>query len=72
MASTPFSCQRHDSLDVKIGLDRPLAFADQVRLVRLESMQAKPIFVRIHGDRADSQFVGGAQDADRDFAAIQG
>ena len=39
--------ERHDPVDVEIGLDRPLALADQIGLVRLESMQAESIFVGI-------------------------
>ena len=63
--------QRHDPVDVEIGLDRPLALADQIGFVRLESMQAEAIFVGIDGGGADLQFVGGAENADRDFSAIQ-
>ena len=64
--------QRHDPLDVEIGLDRPLALADEIGFVRLESMQAEAIFVGIDGGGADLQFVGGAENADRNFPAIQG
>ena len=64
--------QRHDSIDVQIGLDRPFAFADQIGFVRLEPMQAEAVLVGIHGGGADFQFVGGAENANRDFPAIQG
>ena len=67
-----FRGQRDDALDIQIGLDRPFAFADQIGFVGLETMQAEPVFLGIDGDRAQPEFVGGAQDADRDFAAIQG
>ena len=62
----------HDALDVEVGLHRTLALADQVGFVRLEPVQAKAVFLRIDGDGAQPQFVGRAQDANGDFAAIQG
>ena len=64
--------QRHDPIDVEIGLDGSLALADEIGFVRLESMQAEAIFVGIDGGGADLQFVGGAENADGNFAAIQG
>ena len=64
--------ERHDPIDVEIGLDRSLALADEIGLVRLESMQAETIFVGIDAGGADLQFVGGAENADGDFPAIQG
>ena len=33
-------------------------------------MQGEAIFVRVDGDGADAQFVGGAEDADGDLAAV--
>ena len=64
--------ERHDPVDVEIGLDRSLALADEIGFVSLEAMQAEAIFVGIDGGGADLQFVGGAENADRNFAAIQG
>ena len=73
MASTPFSCgQRDDAFDVQVGFHRALALADQVGFVGLEAVQGEAVFLRIDGDGAQAQFVGRAQDADGDFAAIQG
>ena len=63
--------QRDDAVDVEIGLDRALALADQIGLVGLEAVQREAILLRIDGDGAHAQFVGGAEDADGDFAAIQ-
>ena len=67
-----FFRQRDDAIDVEIGLHRALAFADQVGFVRLEAMQAEPVFLRVDGDRAQPELIGGAQDTDGDFAAIEG
>ena len=66
----PLLRQRHDSIDVEIRLHGPLALADQISFVGLEPMQAEAVFVRKHGDRANLQFIGGAEDANGDFAAI--
>ncbi len=43
-----------------------------VCFVRLEPVQAEPIFLRINGYRAKAEFGCGAKDTDRDFTAIQG
>jgi hypothetical protein len=63
--------ERHDAIDVQIGLNRALALADQIGFVRLEAMQAEAVFVRIDGDGANLQLIGGAENADGNFAAIQ-
>ena len=72
MASTPFSLrQGDDALDIEIGLDRAFALADQVGFVGLEAVQGEAVFLGIDGDGAQAEFVGRAQNADGDFAAIQ-
>jgi hypothetical protein len=35
-------------------------------------MQGEAVFLRKNRDRAQSELIGGAKDADGDFAAIQG
>ena len=50
--------------------DRLARLADQVGLVRLEAVQGVAVFVRVDRDRANAQFVGRAEDANGDFAAI--
>ena len=67
-----FLRQRDDAVDIQIGLDRAFALADQVGFVGFEAVQAEAVFLRINGHGADAQFIGRAQDADRDFAAVQG
>src|SRR4029077_13744892 len=62
--------ERHDPVDVEIGLDRSLALANEIRFVSLEAMQAEAILVGIYGGSPDLQLVGGAKNTDRDFAAI--
>src|SRR4051794_7816244 len=66
-----FRGERDDALEIEVGFDRPFAFADKIRFVGLESMQREAIFLRINGYRAQPEFIGRAQDADSDFAAIQ-
>ena len=63
--------QRDDAFDVEVGFDRAFALADQVGLVGLEAVQGEAVFLRVDGDGAQAEFVGGAQDADGDFAAVQ-
>jgi hypothetical protein len=64
--------QRHDAIDIEIGLNRSLALADQIGFIRFKAMQAEAIFVGIDAGGADLQFVGGAENSDGDFSAIQG
>ena len=54
----------------EIRPDRLARLADQVGLVGLEAVQGVAVFVRVDRDRADAQFVGAAEDADGDFAAV--
>ena len=59
-----------DVLDVEVGVHRRLAATHQVGLVGLGPMQREAVLLRIDGDGADAEFVGGAHDADGDFSAI--
>ena len=59
-----------DVFDVEVGIHRRLAATHQVGLVGLGPMQRKAILLRIDRDGADTQFVGSAHDANRDFTAI--
>ncbi len=65
-----FLRQRDDAGNVQIRADRPFAFADHIRFIRLEAMNGKPVFLRVNGDRAQAQFRRRAKDADGDFAAV--
>lgn len=58
-------------IDFQVRLHRSFAFADQIRLIGLEAMQAQPVFLRKDSHRTQSQFVGRSEDADGDFPAIQ-
>ena len=60
-----------DALDVKISLHRAFAGADQVSFIGLETVQGETVLLRVDGYRAQVEFVGGAKDADGDFAAIE-
>ena len=63
--------QRHNPRDVEVRLDRPFACSNQIRFVRLETVQRQPILLRIHRHRAQAQFVRGTENSYRDFAAIR-
>ncbi len=60
-----------DAVHVEVGLHRPFAFADEVGFVGFETVQREAVFLRINGDRAQAKFVGGAKNADSDFATVQ-
>ena len=71
MASTPlFLGQRDDAGDVQVGADRAFALADEVGFVGLEAVDAEAVFLGVNGDGAQTQFGGGAKDADGDLAAV--
>ncbi len=56
--------------DREIGLDRPQAAADLIGLVGLKSMQGELIFLGEDRDRLQAEFVGGTEDANRDFGPV--
>ena len=49
-----------------------MPFADLVGFIGLKPMQAKAIFLRIDGDRAQSELGRGAHDTDGDLTAVEG
>ncbi len=61
-----------DSRDVQVGFHGALAGANLIGFVSLKAMERKPVFLRIDGHGSQPQFVGGAEDAYGDFAAIGG
>ncbi len=63
-------CQADDALEIQVGPDRLARLADPIGFVRLETVQGEPVFVGIDGDRAYTQLVCGAENADGNFAAI--
>ena len=64
--------QRDDALDVEVGLHGPFAFAHQIRFVGLEPVERQAVFLGVNGDRAQTQFIGRAQNTNGDFTAIEG
>ena len=65
-----FLRQRDDAVHVQVGFHRPFALADQVSFIGLETVQGQAVLLRIDGHGAQAQFIGGAQDADGNFAAV--
>ena len=61
---------RDDLVDRQVRPYRMALLADLIRLVGLEPVHGVAVLVRIHRDGRDAQFVGGAERADRDFAAV--
>ena len=56
--------------DVQIGLDRAEALADLIGLVGLEAVQRELVLLGEDRDRAQPQFIGGAEHADGDFRPV--
>ncbi len=67
-AMLPSQCD--DTIDVEISGNRPLARANEVRLVSLEPVDAQAVLLRIDGNRAKIQFGGGPEDADGNLASV--
>ena len=64
--------QRDNAIDVEIGLDGAEALTDQERLIGFEAVQTEAVLLRKNGHGAEAEFVGGAEDADGDLAAVEG
>ena len=67
-----FASEIHDAVEIEIRFDGPLACADQVRFIGFEAVQGEAVFLGVDSDSAKPQFIGGAEDTDSDFAAIEG
>ena len=57
-------------VDRQIGLERPLARADLIGLVRLEAVQRELVLLGIDRDGLDAELGRRAEDADRDLRAV--
>ena len=66
-----FACQSNDAGDVQIGFDRTFTGADQVGFVGFEAMQAEAVLLGINANGAEVEFIGGAENANGDFAAVR-
>ena len=66
----PLLGQRDDRVDIEVRPDGLARLPDRIGFVSLESVQGKPVLVRVDRDGADAQLVSGPEDADRDLAAI--
>ena len=62
--------ERDDRLDVEVAAERLARLADEIRFVGLEAVEREAVFVGVDRDGADAELVGGAEDADRDLAAV--
>jgi hypothetical protein len=65
-----FFGERDDSGNIKICADRPFAFADEIRFVRFEAMNAEAIFLRVNRNSAQPEFGRSPEDANGDFTTI--
>ena len=65
-----FHGEGDDAGDVEVSADGAFVFADEIRFIGLEAVDAEAVFLRVNGDGAQAQFGGGAKDADGNLAAI--
>ncbi len=63
--------ERDDCVDIQVRLHGTFALADEIRFVGFETVQAEAIFLRIHRDCPEAEFVCGAENADGDFTAVE-
>ncbi len=59
-----------DAVDVEIGADGAFALTDEIRFIGLEAVHAETVFLRENGDRAQTEFARGAENANGNFAAV--
>lgn len=57
--------------DIEIGFDGTFSGTYFVGFVRFEAMKAEAVFMRVDSDRAEIELVGGAENANGDFAAVR-
>ena len=62
--------QINNGWDIQIGADGLSWFADRISFIGFEAVQREAILVGVDGDGTDSEFVGAAENPDRDFTAI--
>ncbi len=55
---------------IEVGLDRALAAADEIALVRLGAMQREAILLRVDGHGAQAELAGRPHHANGDLAAV--
>ena len=62
--------QRQQTGNIQVRAHRALALSDQIRFVRLETMDAQAVFLGVNGHGAQPQLRRGAEDTNGDFIAI--
>ena len=64
--------ERDDALDIEVRADRALRRIELIRLIGLEAVDRKAVFFGKNRNRAQTKFVGSAENADRNFSAVGG
>jgi len=64
--------ERDDALHIQISPYRTLLGVEWIGLVGLETVDRETVLLGEDRDRAQAKLVGGAENADRDFAAVRG
>ncbi len=59
-------------IGVEVGFYGAFALADHVGLVGFETVEGEAVLLGIDSDGSQSQFIRGAENADSDFAAVEG
>ena len=64
-------CHADHLIDGKIGSNRSQPFANAIRFIRLEPVQAQFVLLGVDGNRFLAHLVGGAHHPDCDFAPVR-
>jgi len=64
------ACDPYDVLNVQISLQRLSSLAHPIAFVRLETMQRKPVFMRIHSHRPHPHFGSSTHYPNSNFRTI--
>ena len=67
-----FAGEGDDAGDIEVGLDGPETGAGEVGFVGFEAMEGEAVLLAVDGDGTEAQLVGGTEDADSNFAAVEG
>ncbi len=61
-----------DAWNIEVSGDRPAPFTDEIGFISLKTVNTEAVFISINPDSTVTEFGGGSEDANSDFATIGG